>query len=225
MISAEPPPLRKRWATKAEGAYQSIRFLILDGSLKPGSTIDQRALAMSLGISTTPLREAFRRLESEGFVRQAAHHEMRVSELSLDELQNLYDVRIQLVPYASALAVENATDDDRQNVSKLAQFPSDVPAATLLAHHQQFHRAIYSSCHNQILVEILDSLADRSNRYRLYLLEDFLATGVPLVVHKEIAGAFVDGRAAELASLLESDLRTTRRQLVERLGQEPLGED
>ncbi len=56
-------------ATKAEAVYQELRSRILDGSIKPASTLNQEALAATLGLSITPLREALRRLESEGLVR------------------------------------------------------------------------------------------------------------------------------------------------------------
>ena len=217
MHPVESSAAPQRWVTKAEAAYQAIRSRILTGSLKPGYAVDQRTLATSLGVSTTPLREAIRRLEAEGFLNQTAHHEIRVSELSLDELRDLYDVRIQLMPYACALAAENANGDDRKRVAELAEFPSAVPAAALLAHHHEFHRAIYSRCPNKTMVDIIDALSDRSNRYRLFLLEDFLATGTPLVMHPKIASAFVGGRADELADLIEADLRTTRQQLVDRI--------
>jgi DNA-binding GntR family transcriptional regulator len=54
--------------TKAEAAYQELSARILDGSMQPGSTISQENLATALGISITPLREALRRLESDGLV-------------------------------------------------------------------------------------------------------------------------------------------------------------
>lgn len=207
-----------RWTTKAEVAYAAVRSRVIEGSLPPGSTIDQRTLAASIGVSTTPLREAVRRLESEGFIRQTAHHEMRVSELSLNELEDIYDVRIKLLPAAAALAAERATETDRETVARLAEFPANAAAPTILAHHARFHRSLYSGCGNKILIDILDSLADRSNRYRRQLIEDFQASGVRLRVHRKLAKAYVEGRSEELAELIEADLRKTLRQLATLLG-------
>lgn len=217
MLTAASTTPARRWTTKAEGVYQALRTQILDGSIPPGSQVDHRGLAASLGVSTTPLREAFRRLESEGYIAQVAHHEMRVSDLSLTELEDLYDVRIQLVPYATALAVERATEADLAAVAALAEFPTNAPPQEFLAHHRAFYRATYIPCGNAVLVDILDSLADRSGRYRLHLLRDLLATQAPLVAHKKVAKAFVERRAEALATLLAEDLAETRQQLVERL--------
>ena len=66
--------------TKADAAYRELRRRIVDGSLEPGSRLDQEMLAAALGVSTTPLREALRRLEAERLVQRAAHRQV-VSEV------------------------------------------------------------------------------------------------------------------------------------------------
>ena len=80
--------------TKTEAAYQNLRWNILTGSLAPGLGMNQETLARELGVSPTPVREALRRLESEGLVRFAAHSTVNVAPLSLRELDELYQVRL-----------------------------------------------------------------------------------------------------------------------------------
>ena len=87
--------MRQLTTTKAEAAYAELRARILDGSLAPGSSLEQAIIAEEYGISTTPVREALRRLESEQLVVVRAHHGPRVADLSAGELHNLYAVRIE----------------------------------------------------------------------------------------------------------------------------------
>ncbi|MFC7041193.1 GntR family transcriptional regulator, partial [Nonomuraea rubra] len=61
------------YTTKADFAYLRVKELVLSGALLPGSVIAQAQLAREIGISTTPLREALRRLKSEGLVELDAH--------------------------------------------------------------------------------------------------------------------------------------------------------
>src|SRR5262249_3959352 len=97
------------FATKGELAYTRVRGLIVTGALEPGSTLNQETLARELGISTTPLREALGRLESEGLVELGAHRDARVTPLTGDEARDLLELRLSLDPLAARLAAERRT--------------------------------------------------------------------------------------------------------------------
>ena len=103
MFSAtrSPSPLKNSFAqpltvTKAEAAYLETRSRILRGVLAPGVPVNQEALAASLGVSITPLREALRRLEMEGLVRLDAHRMVTTTPLTSRELDELYAIRTEL---------------------------------------------------------------------------------------------------------------------------------
>ncbi len=81
-----PPHGDPGFATKSELAYTRVRALILSGELAPGAVLPQTALAQQIGISTTPLREALRRLKQEGLVELDAHRDARVRPLDAAEL-------------------------------------------------------------------------------------------------------------------------------------------
>jgi DNA-binding GntR family transcriptional regulator len=95
--------------SKAQWAYRTVRAMILSGELKPGTSFDQQALAAQLGISTTPLREGLRRLEAEDYVIRHDHREMMVAPLSLEYVEQIYEVRLELDPLAARLACKNMT--------------------------------------------------------------------------------------------------------------------
>jgi DNA-binding GntR family transcriptional regulator len=167
-----PPQERPVILTKTDMAYWQVRQEILDGTLAPGTSLDQEALATRLGLSTTPVREALRRLESERLVIGRAHRDTFVAELSRELLADTYDVRLTLDPMAVSLAAKVAKNAELQVIGDLARVqPSDDPVEQL-QQNRALHRAIYSACGNEVLIGVLDLLWDRSDRYRLITIRE-----------------------------------------------------
>jgi DNA-binding GntR family transcriptional regulator len=158
--------------TKAEATYLALRERILEGSLPPGSTINQERLAADLGLSITPLREALRRLEAEELVALSAHKIVSVAPLTWQELRELCVTREQLDPLAATLAANQATDQEARTIAALAAQPRPSDLRGRLAAHREFHLAIYAAAHNKVLAGILGQLWDRTDRYRIIVLRD-----------------------------------------------------
>lgn len=160
--------------TKAELAYARVRELILSGELCPGAVLNQARLAAEIGVSTTPLREALRRLKQQGLVELDAHRDARVAPLDAAEARDLLELRQNLDPMAAGLAAQRRTAADlegmRHGLDRLEALPSN-PSAAQLARHREFHAAIYRASHNALLVESLDALWDKTDRYRRHALQ------------------------------------------------------
>jgi DNA-binding GntR family transcriptional regulator len=159
--------------TKAEHAYRRVRELIFSGALPPGAVIAQAKLARDIGISTTPLREALRRLKSEGLVELDAHRDAKVAPLVAEEARDLLELRRALDPMAAELAAERRSKSDiaaiRAAGQDLKPLPGDPTMEQLIA-HRRFHTAIYTASHNELLIQTLDALWDKADRYRLLAL-------------------------------------------------------
>jgi DNA-binding GntR family transcriptional regulator len=168
---SEPAEL---YATKSDFAYRRVRELILSGSLEPGAVINQAILAREIGISTTPLREALRRLKQQGLVELDAHRDARVTALDAEEARDLLEVRRSLDPLAASLAADRRTKQDvaemRAALEGLESLPSNPTMEQLVA-HRRFHAAIYRASHNSLLVETLEGLWDTADRYRRHGLQ------------------------------------------------------
>ena len=162
------------FATKSDFAYMRVRELILSGELEPGAVINQATLAREIGISTTPLREALKRLKQQGLVELDAHRDARVAALDAEEARDLLEIRRSLDPLAASLAAERRTKQDvaemRASLEGLEALPSNPTLEQLVA-HRRFHSAIYRASHNSLLVETLDGLWDTANRYRRHGLQ------------------------------------------------------
>lgn len=162
------------YATKSDFAYLTLRELILGGDYAPGQVLNQATLARTIGISTTPLREALRRLKSEGLVELDAHRDARVTELTAEEARDLLEIRRSLDPLAAALAAERRTKADIREIREAARgvepLQRDFGVTDLIA-HRRFHAAIYRASHNDLLIATLDGLWDKADRYRRLGLE------------------------------------------------------
>ncbi|MFJ3671533.1 GntR family transcriptional regulator [Streptomyces sp. NPDC090106] len=160
--------------SKSDLAYAELRDRILFGTLPAGSRLAQYDLAESLNMSITPLREAIRRLSSEGLLTVETHRDVRVSSMTSDEARQLFEVRLSLDPTAAELAARRRTDHDiaamREAVGRLLPVTREWGEEALTA-HRAFHQALYRASHNDALIRLLDDLWDKSDRYRRLGLE------------------------------------------------------
>jgi DNA-binding GntR family transcriptional regulator len=201
--------------TKSELAYNSVREKILSGEFPPGSVINQATLARTIGISTTPLREALHRLKTEGLVELDAHRDARVTELKAEEARDLLEMRRSLDPLAASLAAQRRTKADiaeiRDTLDGLEPLPGDPEYAHLL-HHRRFHAAIYRASHNDLLIETLEGLWDKADRYRRFALEverGSAARARKAQEHRSLVEMVVAGDADGAAAVMTEHIDTS----------------
>ncbi len=167
-------PVARPMLTKSDYAYGELRERIMSGRLAQGATVNLEALAAELDVSTTPVREAMRRLASEGFVVLDAHRDAHVAPLTVAEARNLFEVRQQLDPLAIRLAAERRDEADLERIREAAAHLEPLDAGSGLAAleaHRAFHVALYRASHNDLLISLLDGLWDKADRYRRAALE------------------------------------------------------
>lgn len=203
--------------TKAEAVYVEVHRLILEGTLEPGTTLSQEALATQLGISITPLREALRRLESDGLVEPRAYGAVTVAPLTRKDLSELYAVRRQLDPFAARLAALVATDEQIAEIGAAAAVRTGRDIHAALAANRAFHRAVYTAAGNRVLTDILDRLWNRCDRYRLIVLRDHVSQSIAFNEHAEIVAAIRSRDARTASRLMDKHVKETQRR-VESLG-------
>lgn len=217
--------------TKSDYAYRQVRERILSGELHPGAVIQQRELASRIGISTTPLREALRRLKSEGLVELDAHRDARISPLRAEEARDLLELRKSLDPLAAGLAAQRRTNADIQQIraahAVLEPLPSQ-PAIEQLVAHRNFHAAIYRASHNDLLIDSLESLWDKADRYRRLALQTDrgqAARDIKAREHQMLLEHIVAGDTAEAAKVMCAHIDTSLgATAMWRLGHDAIGQ-
>lgn len=155
--------------TKNAYVYEELRRRILSGDLAEGQPIAQGPLAAELGVSTTPMREALRRLGAEGMVTIDAHRDARVARLTADEAHSLFEIRERLDPLAAGQAARRGTAEEIREIEEAARLIRPLSDGTDLdgmAAHREFHRTIHRASHNLLLLGLLESLWDKADRYR-----------------------------------------------------------
>jgi DNA-binding GntR family transcriptional regulator len=199
--------------TVTEFVTQRIRDRILAGEYAPGAKLDQHALVKEFGASLIPVRESLRQLDAQGFIRLYPHRGAYVAELSIAELKEIYFVREVLEESATQLAVPGLGKDDKASLKQLAAHMEAATAkrdyATLLQLNRDFHFGIYQACGNELLLDMIQGLWDRSSRYRH--LYTYLPDRAPraLAEHKTICAACIAGDAAKAGAAVRKNVRQT----------------
>ena len=153
-------------ATRAHAVADELRRQILVGELPPGTRLRQLDVARELGVSTTPVREAFTSLAREGLIQQDAHRGVFVFAPSADDVRERYEIRIALEPLAAGLAAKAMPDETLAELEALlaemkrAVGKDKARYATEL--DPRFHALIAASAERPRLADIVASVRDTS---------------------------------------------------------------
>jgi DNA-binding GntR family transcriptional regulator len=152
--------------TAHEYVRSVLRRAILNGELEGGRRLVQAELAATLDVSTTPVREALRDLATEGLVQFDPHRGAIVSELSSDDVHDIYAIRRVLEPLAMRQAVPKLSSTLLAHLRKLHQNMLDEPQAPdWVDRNRVFHMAVYETAASPRLAAIIRTLQDASVMY------------------------------------------------------------
>jgi DNA-binding GntR family transcriptional regulator len=158
-----------------EAAYRQIRSRILDNAWLPGHHALEQALALELGMSRTPVREALIRLQNEGLVEVVPRHGMRVLPVSAADMKEIYEILTSLEAMAAELvalkrpapaelaALEKASRDMEKALKK-----DDLDAWAEA--DERYHRQLIELCGNRRLAAVVYNYWDRAHRARMFTL-------------------------------------------------------
>ena len=203
------------YTTISEIAFNEIREAILSGKFRPGERINQKQLTEELGISIIPLREAFKQLQAEGFVSIIPHRGAYVNELSRQEIEDTYLIRIELEGLAARLASKRLT---QKEVKKIQTLFARMEAAakrndykSLFDLNRKFHFTIYQGCNRPLLLEMLNDLWDRSSRYRTMQTHNSTRVKEELGEHRHILQACRQDNKKDLPKTIRFNLKQSLR--------------
>lgn len=181
--------------TNAQQAYSLIRESIITTRMKPGSVLDEAALVAELGLGRTPIREACKRLEVERLVVVLPRRGMYVAEVTLSELRELEEVRLELEALSARLAVKRMTSDQIDHVHLLLEEfvacesgPGDGQGE-LLEIDQRLHGLIWGASQNSLLEEECRRMHDYSLRMWYLFIDRLQAAELHEGFFEEIAAA------------------------------------
>lgn len=143
-----------------------LRDAILRGSIAPGTHLRQTQLAREFGVSTTPVREAFQILQSEGIVESDPHRGVVVRRPSAAEIAEDYAIRCELECLAAANALPNLTDEDIAELAALEAEMEAVPTEDqYIELNHRFHDTLYRASGQRRLCALIANLRTSSSAY------------------------------------------------------------
>jgi len=161
----------------ADAAYEILKERIVTAIARPGSVISDARLAHELGLGRTPVREALQRLARERLITIVPRRGAFVSELQAFELQQIFEVRVELEGFCARLAAERAMREDLDALRAVlieedaAHQQGDLMATIPL--DRQLHQAIIRAAHNEYLTTCLEPLRNISTRAWYLILERY----------------------------------------------------
>jgi DNA-binding GntR family transcriptional regulator len=157
-------------STAAQHALQSLRALIVSGSLGPGERVNQDVLAARVGVSLAPVREALRALEQEGQVTYSPRRGYFVTELKMEDLEEIYALRELLERRAMRKALPELDDRELQSIAAAAQECEEAAevgdVARELQANRAFHLQLLDSESHPHLMRVIRLLWDSTEAYR-----------------------------------------------------------
>jgi DNA-binding GntR family transcriptional regulator len=157
-----------------EEVYDSLRKSIIHGKLKAGQRLIEEQLAHQVGISRTPVREAFHKLERDDLVARLPKGGFVVKKFTREDVEEIFGIRGALESYAAYLATSHISPDRMEilekkiDESEQALEKQDYDRVVQL--HTEFHDFLYKSCKSKKLIEMINNFSDYFFRYRAALL-------------------------------------------------------
>ena len=208
-------------AAAVEKAYQAIREGIVSGAYPPGSHLTAQDLAAASGLSRTPVREAMRRLHTEGLISFIPHRGAFVAQMEQRDIQKIYDLRLVLEGFAAEAAATEATDAQISELDRLATEMADAVeqggekwVEQITRINNSFHKLIVTAAANPRLEVALASIVEVPlvlRTFRRYSLDDMRRSTAQ---HKELVQAIRARDGAWARSVMTSHIHAARTALL-----------
>jgi DNA-binding GntR family transcriptional regulator len=200
------------YTTSADYVYQELRHQIITKQLKPGQRLPEVNIAVQMGVSRTPVREALRRLASEGLVLIIPNSGARLASPTRREMEDTYAVREQLECISVAIA---ATRISERNLRRLEDAILEEEKAfeeknleLYLEINENFHRIIAEASGNRVLADFVENILARTNAYVVFYDPFYDIEDNPSIAqHRAIAQALREREREKAVDLMREHLK------------------
>jgi len=209
-----------------ELVLDAIRNAIMNGSLQPRERLMEIQLAEELGVSRTPIREALRKLELEGFIVMVPRKGAYVADLTFKDIADVFEIRAALEGLAAGLAAERITEEELESMERLLVGKQEAITSgdidKLVEVDTSFHELLYKASRNERLANIISNLREQIQRFRLTSLSFPGRNKESLQEHKQLVEA-IQSRDSQLARhLAQEHIENAENVLIECIKMEAL---
>ena len=207
-------------------AIEHIRSNIINGTIRVNEKVSMREIAKELNISRTPIREAIRKLESEGLIELLPRRGFIIKKYSSKKIEEIYEVRRVLETYAIRLACKNIGEKD---IEKLKKLNHDLTLTfkekrqnlmKLKKINEEFHFAIFKASHNETVCEIIQNLWERISGLFIHIFKNPIQGKTTFQEHENIIRALEKKDINKAIFMLEKHLKINKEILMSYLSQE-----
>jgi DNA-binding GntR family transcriptional regulator len=193
-----------------EEVYESLRKSILHGKLKAGQRLIEEQFAHQIGISRTPVREAFHKLERDELVTRLPKGGFAVRKFTKEDVEEIFGIRSALESYAAYLATLHITPEKVSMLEKKVDESEEALRSgeddKVVQFHTEFHNLLYKSCKSKKLAEMINNFSDYFYRYRAALLHTKGGFHYSIDDHREMLKAMRNKNAALVERLVRKHL-------------------
>ena len=193
----------------SEKAYQLIKQKVITLELPPSAVIDEQVLMRELDLGRTPIREALQRLDSEGLVNIVPRRGTFVSDISITDLQAIFELRTVLEGFCARLAAQRITDEQIERMASVLQDLEEVQSGdrrALMSLDQRFHSLLYAAADNEFLRATLHQLYDLSLRLWHLVLNHLEGVRHSIEQNARVIEALRESDGAEAEALMQEHL-------------------
>lgn len=201
--------------TAADSAYHTLRREILSCVLAPGARIIEADIAERLDMSKTPVKKALGMLEHEGFVEVLPRHGYRVTEITLADVQEIYQLRLIIEPAAAELAASNATPEQLNEMRRLVEDNPDESQEDRATKVLRFHEILAEASGNSRLALILSGLMDEMERLLSMGLDIGESLSLQAGEHRELLDALLTGNHHTAGEIAKNQVEIGRMRMFE----------
>lgn len=191
--------------------YQALKERLINCIYPPGSLLNEMQLAEEFSVSRTPVREAIGRLEMDGYVRVLPKKGIYVTDISLNDVHQIFQTRIEIEPLAMKLAVPHLSMDELLMFRK--RFTDEEPdLANAFRLDTAMHLFLVEHCGNRYIIEMMRKLFDDNTRIVIASKQNQVQIHNAKREHLEILNSLIQKDDPEkTAQLLRVHLETCRR--------------
>ncbi|MFM1654616.1 GntR family transcriptional regulator [Brevibacillus sp. B_LB10_24] len=210
---------RKKYSL-SEQVYRDIKELIVYGKIKPGELLTVGEMAERFNVSKTPVRDAFNELKHNGLLEVLPYKGYFVSKVNLQDLNELFTLRILLEGGAGELAAQNATKEDIEKLEELArvQFRPDDEESEIvfMKTNFNFHITLAEASNNRRLVKLIENNLDQMQRV-LYLDLKIANPYAMSEEHTALVKLIKERNAEGVKKMLVSHIEASRNRVAKKL--------
>ena len=200
--------------TVVEMVAADLRNRILSGEIPPGTALRQEKLADELGVSRGPLREAIRLMSGEGLVDLLPHKGAYVSMLSLDEVREFFDMRLQLEPWLLEQACTLITPEVLDQVERLVNAMDNTAAGDWGRLNWRVHESLYAAARRPFALGVVRTIHEKSERYFRFQVLNVPVRRQAHEEHMEMIALCRRRDAAGARTAMEHHIREAAEQII-----------